>query len=53
VLCGSDQQVIDQLGAYRDLGVGHTVVFVAARGGLEGREEAIRRFAGEVAPHLA
>ncbi|MCC6437396.1 MAG: LLM class F420-dependent oxidoreductase [Acidimicrobiales bacterium] len=52
IICGSDQQVIDQLAAYAELGVGHTVVFVQARGGLEGRLEAIRRFASDVAPHI-
>lgn len=53
VLSGSDQKVIDQLGAYAELGVAHTVVFVSARGGLEGRLEAIRRFASEVAPNFS
>lgn len=53
VVSGSNQAVVDQLGAYAELGVTHTVVFVAARGGLEGRLDAIRRFASEVAPHLA
>lgn len=53
VLSGSDAQVIDQLGAYAELGVSHTVVFVAARGGVEGRLDAARRFASAVAPAFA
>lgn len=53
VVSGSDQQIIDQLGVYAELGVSHTVVFVAARGGLEGRLDAVRRFASAVAPALA
>jgi probable F420-dependent oxidoreductase len=53
VLHGSNEQVIDQLGAYADLGVTHTVVFCAARGGLDGRLDAVRRFATDVAPHVA
>ena len=39
--------------AYKDLGVGHTVLFFAARGGLEGRLDAVRSFAADVAPQLA
>ncbi|MFN0027618.1 MAG: TIGR03619 family F420-dependent LLM class oxidoreductase [Acidimicrobiales bacterium] len=53
VLCGSSQAIIDQLATYRDLGVSHTVVFVAAKGGLSGRLEAISRFAEEVIPALS
>ena len=53
VLCGSEQQIVDQLGRYAELGVGHTVIFVAARGGLDGRIDAARRFAEAVAPRLA
>jgi alkanesulfonate monooxygenase SsuD/methylene tetrahydromethanopterin reductase-like flavin-dependent oxidoreductase (luciferase family) len=53
VLHGSSEQVIDQLAAYKELGVRHTVVFAAARGGLEGRLDAIRGFAEEVIPALA
>jgi probable F420-dependent oxidoreductase len=53
VLSGSSQQMVDQLAPYRDLGVTHTVVWAAARGGLDGRLDAIRRFADEVAPALA
>jgi len=52
VLSGSDQQVVDQLAAYAEIGVTHTVVFCAARGGLDGRLDAIRRFSAEVMPHL-
>ena len=53
VLHGSTEQVVDQLGSYAELGVSHTVVFVAARGGLPGRLEAISRFAEEIAPQFA
>src|SRR4051794_5494026 len=53
VLSGSSDQLVEQLSAYKDLGVGHTVLFVAARGGLEGRLDAVRSFAADVAPHLA
>jgi probable F420-dependent oxidoreductase len=53
VLGGSNDQLVEQLAAYKDLGVGHTVLFFAARGGLEGRLDAIRSFAADVAPQLA
>ena len=53
VLCGSSDQLVEQLAAYQEIGVRHTVLFVAARGGLEGRLDAIRSFATEVAPQLA
>jgi probable F420-dependent oxidoreductase len=53
VLHGSSQQMVDQLARYQEIGVSHTVVWAAARGGLDGRLDAIRRFAGEVAPALA
>jgi probable F420-dependent oxidoreductase len=52
VLHGSWAQITEQLGPYRELGVSHTVLFVAARGGLDGRLDAIRSFAAEVAPHV-
>ena len=52
VLSGSEQQVIDQLAAYAEIGVTHTVVFCAARGGLDGRLDAVRRFASQVMPHV-
>jgi probable F420-dependent oxidoreductase len=53
VLCGSTAQVVDQLGAYADVGLQHTVLFVQARGGVEGRLDAMRRFAEEVAPQFS
>lgn len=49
---GSTDQMVDQLGRYRDLGTSHIAFFVLGRG-LEGRLDAIRRFAAEVAPQLA
>ena len=52
ILHGSNEQIIDQLNSYAELGVGHTVLFCAARGGLDGRLDAICRFAAEVAPHV-
>jgi hypothetical protein len=53
VLSGSSDQLVEQLAAYQEIGVGHTVLFVAAHGGLEGRLDAIRAFAADVAPQLA
>ncbi len=53
ILCGSDQQVIDQLAAYAEVGVTHTVVYNGARGSLEQRLDAVRRFTANVMPALA
>ncbi len=48
---GSTEQVIDQLGAYAEVGLSHAAFFVLGRG-TEGRLEAIERFAAEVKPHF-
>lgn len=50
VVWGSSQQMVDQLARYEEIGVTHTVVWVVARGGLEGRLDAVRRFATDVVP---
>lgn len=49
---GSTEQVIDQVGQYRDVGVDHIAFFVLGRG-TEGRLEAIERFASEIAPNFS
>jgi probable F420-dependent oxidoreductase len=49
---GSTEQVIDQVGQYRDVGVDHIAFFVLGRG-TEGRLEAIERFASEIAPDFS
>ncbi|MDH4145265.1 MAG: LLM class F420-dependent oxidoreductase [Acidimicrobiia bacterium] len=53
VLSGSDERIVDQLGAYAELGVDHSVVWVEARGGVEGRLDSARRFMETVAPRFA
>jgi probable F420-dependent oxidoreductase len=50
VLSGSSARIIEQLGAFADVGVQHLTLFLFARGGLEGRLEVIRRFAEDIAP---
>ncbi len=52
-ISGSTDQIVDQLGVYAELGVSHMAIFFLQRGGLEGRLEAIRRFAEEVRPQLS
>ncbi|MFN0089641.1 MAG: LLM class F420-dependent oxidoreductase [Acidimicrobiales bacterium] len=52
VICGSNEQMLDQLGAYRDAGVSHMALSVAARGGLEARLDAMRAFAADLMPQL-
>jgi probable F420-dependent oxidoreductase len=50
VLSGSTERIIDQLGAFAEVGVEHLTLFLFARGGLDGRLDVIRRFAQEVMP---
>ena len=51
-ISGSVDRIVDQIGAYADLGVSHMAVFFLQRGGVEARLEAIARFAEEVRPQL-
>ena len=48
---GSNEEVIDQVGQYLEAGLEHAAFFVLGRG-IEGRLEAISRFAEEIAPHF-
>lgn len=48
---GSTDEMVDQLGRYGEIGLDHAAFFVLGRG-TEGRLDAIRRFAEEVAPQL-
>jgi probable F420-dependent oxidoreductase len=52
VLSGTTERIVDQLGAFAELGVSHLTLFLFARGGLEGRLDIIRRFAEEVMPQF-
>lgn len=52
ILHGSDEQVIDQLGAYAEIGVTETVIYNGTRGSLDARCDAVRRFSEVVLPAL-
>jgi probable F420-dependent oxidoreductase len=49
-LQGSPEQVVEQVHAYRELGVDHILLDITARGGVAGRQEAMERFAAGVIP---
>ncbi len=50
-ISGSPAEMLDQLAEYRAAGIGHLLFDIVARGGAEGREEAMRRFASDVMPN--
>ncbi len=51
-LWGSDEQMIDLLGRWAEIGMSHVVMDVLSSGGIPGRIESIERFAKEVRPKL-
>ncbi len=48
---GAPAQMLEQIAAYRAMGVTHILLDITARGGIGGREDAMERFAREVMPH--
>lgn len=48
---GSPEQMLDRLGRLADIGVSHVLLDTVARGGSEGKLDAMTRFAEEVMPH--
>ncbi len=52
-IAGSTSQMIDSVGHVADTGVTHLVLDPVARGGIEGRLDALRGFMADVAPHFA
>lgn len=51
-LSESDDRMKEAVGAWAEIGVTHLVMDVLARGGQEGKMEAIQRFAENVCPHF-
>lgn len=49
-LVGSPEQMLEQVERYRAMGVTHILLDILARGGVQGRLEAMQRFAAEVMP---
>ena len=49
---GEPSEMIEQVAAYRALGVTHLLLDITARGGIGGREDAMERFAREVMPRV-
>lgn len=52
-VAGSTSQMIDMIGRVAETGVTHLVLDPVARGGIEGRLDALRAFMADVAPHFA
>jgi probable F420-dependent oxidoreductase len=49
-LAGSPEQVLEGIARYREAGVSHILLDPVAKGGVAGRQDAVRRFANEVMP---
>jgi probable F420-dependent oxidoreductase len=47
---GSPERMLETIGVFRDAGISHILLDPVARGGVEGRLEAVERFAAEVMP---
>ena len=47
---GSSDEIIEQIGVFREAGVDHLLLEFIARGGVNGRMEAMERFATEIVP---
>lgn len=52
-IAGGTDQMIDMVGRVAETGVTHLVLDPVARGGIEGRLDALRAFMADVAPHFA
>ncbi len=50
---GSDQQMLESIGAWAAIGVDHILLDPVAPGGIDGRRRAMERFMTDVAPHVA
>ena len=50
---GSADQMVDTIGQVRDIGVSHILVDPVARGGVDGRIEALSEFMTNVAPQVS
>lgn len=50
-IAGSKDQMLEAIATWRDIGVEHILLDPVARGGVEGRLDAVRAFMEEVAPH--
>ena len=51
-IAGSSEQMLDRLGQLGDIGVSHVLLDTVARGGTQGKIDAITRFAEEVMPNV-
>ena len=51
-LYGEPGEIIEQVAAFRAMGVTHLLLDITARGGIGGRQDAMERFAREVMPHV-
>lgn len=51
-LYGSVDHIVDQIGQYAEAGVQHLILDIVARGGTQGRLEAMQRFAADIRPQV-
>lgn len=51
-IAGSNEQMTDTLGKWKDIGVDHVLVDITAPGGAEGRLEAMQAFMTDVVPQV-
>ncbi len=49
-IAGSPEEMLETISTMRSVGIGHLLLDPVARGGIEGRLDAVRRFMAEVAP---
>jgi hypothetical protein len=52
-IAGSDAQMLDTIGEWREIGVSHVLLDPVASGGLDGRTRAMEQFMINVAPVVA
>lgn len=51
-LTGTVDQMVERIGEYAEIGVSHIILDIVARGGADGRLEAMQRFVNDVRPKL-
>ncbi len=51
-IAGSADQMVDTIGRMQEVGIGHILLDPVARGGVEGRLDALRAFMADVAPQV-
>ena len=51
-IAGSAEQMADTVGRWAGIGVGHVLLDPVARGGFDGRLDAVERFMADVAPRV-